>query len=116
MSLMLEKTEVSVHFPDYRRRSIPQLRHRVRHFRHDAGPAIYGAFLGLDAAFTISPFETELSALARVDAWTGSLIHLLLGQNGREGRRQIEYSDTFIRFLRSTTTHLVDGVHHFAEY
>lgn len=43
--------------------------------RHDAGPAVYDAFLGFDAAFTTPPFKTTIPALARSDASMASVIH-----------------------------------------
>lgn len=85
-------------------------------FRSDAGPAVYNALLGFDAATTTPPVKTTIFALARLYAWIASVVHLFLEEDCRKGRRKKEYPDASEQFPRSTTIELADAVCQLAEY
>lgn len=73
-------------------------------FRQKAGPAVYDAFLGINAASTTLPVETTICDLAGLDSQNDSVIPLFCEKNCRGDRRQRKYSDRFGQFLRSAIT------------
>lgn len=84
--------------------------------RHDAGQAVHSAFIGIDPVSSITPVETTIVALARLDAYIVSVIELLLEKESSGGRRQKDYFDSFGKLLCSVTTQLVKAVCQFVEY
>lgn len=86
-------------------------------FRHDAGPAVYQAFIGFNPLSEANtPVDVTVLALARLDAWIASVVELLAETDSRGGRRQKDYADTFGKFLHLATRQLIGSVRQFAEY
>lgn len=62
------------------------------------------------------PVKNTVFALARLDEWPTSVIHLLREKSCRGGQRWNEYSDASGQFLRSASTQLVSAIRQLAKY
>jgi len=60
-------------------------------------------------------YETSILSLARLDAWINVVIETLDPAQGRGGKRQKLYSDTFSRMVQHSTSQLIGTVRRFVE-
>lgn len=84
--------------------------------RHNAGLAVYQAFIGFNPASDSTPVKGTLLSFSRLDVLLASVTELLIEKESGGGRRQKEYTDAFAKFLPIATNQLIGSIRQFAQY